>query len=283
MSWRLVAAVSIGLAFGAQAQTEVIDAIPWAYAAYFGTGRYDLDGNTVYVLSARPRWGVREPALDEDGSRTVGIEIRLPIAVGLYRFDFEPDSTLRFDNISTISLVPSVEFDIPVTPRWSLKPLVAVGYGGEVGGDASAAIYWAGIKSELQFSARAFDWALVNGLTYVGYSNKLHERGEILPLMTGVEFARALPSAKIRGERVRLHWHVAYTSYLDEAEIGLSARTLDPVTLDSEWELGAAFSTGDRPLRWWRLHWDRVGLAYRFSNDGGFEGISLTFHSLYDR
>jgi hypothetical protein len=55
------------------------------------------------------------------------------------------------------------------------------------------------------------------------------------------------------------------------------------VAVDDEWEIGAAFSRGREPLRWWRLHWDRVGIAYRFSSNGHFEGVSLVFGSLYDR
>jgi hypothetical protein len=31
------------------------------------------------------------------------------------------------------------------------------------------------------------------------------------------------------------------------------------------------------------LKWDRVGLAYRFSSDGNFSGISIFFRSLYER
>ena len=44
-----------------------------------------------------------------------------------------------------------------------------------------------------------------------------------------------------------------------------------------------AFGKGAEPLRLWRLHWNRVGIAYRFSSDGEFKGISVFFSSLFDR
>jgi hypothetical protein len=58
---------------------------------------------------------------------------------------------------------------------------------------------------------------------------------------------------------------------------------IEHIRLEDEWELGVAFSTGPEPLRLWRLKWDRVGVAYRFSSDGNFSGISVFFRSLYER
>jgi hypothetical protein len=53
--------------------------------------------------------------------------------------------------------------------------------------------------------------------------------------------------------------------------------------MDAEWEIGMAFSTGEEPLRLWRLKWDRVGVVYRVSADGEFRGVGLVFRSLFDR
>lgn len=279
-------AVALGLVGSASvsAQTETIEPIHWAYSAYFGTGRYSVDnGESAYVFSARPgrRW--REPSLDEEGIRSIGIELRVPVTIGAHRFEpVDPGGTLRFDNVSTVSAVPGVEFEIPVTARWSLKPLIYAGWGTAIHDDSSAWIYWTGVKSRLRFHNESFDWALVNSLTYVGYSGDARH-ANVLPLLTGFEFDRPLAGKKLRGEQVQLHWHVAYTHYRNEIEWEPVSAALRPVEIADEWELGAAFSTGEQPLRWWRLHWDRVGIAYRFSSDGDFEGVSLVFRSLFDR
>ena len=48
------------------AQDPVGETIHWAYSAYFGTGRYDTaNGDSTYVLSGRPRKGLRDAATDE--------------------------------------------------------------------------------------------------------------------------------------------------------------------------------------------------------------------------
>jgi hypothetical protein len=133
----------------------------------------------------------------------------------------------------------------------------------------------------MRFSADKLDWALVNSLTYAGYTDDDGEHSAVLPLLTAVELDRPLESKRIGGETVHLHWHAAYTEYLNEVELFTSS--LREVDVENEWEIGMAFSRGAEPLRWWRLHWDRVGISYRFSSDGEFRGVGIFFSSLFDR
>jgi hypothetical protein len=269
-----------------RAQPEQNPPIHWAYSAYFGTGHYELGTEEeVFTASVRPRRRWREASIGPDGRRRIGVDLRVPIGIGAH--DFAADDlggTFRLGNVGTVSAVPGVEIEFPVTSRWSLKPIAYAGWGTETHGDASAWIYWTGIKSRLRFHAASFDWSLVNGLTYVGYSSDASERGSVLPLLTGLEFQTPLNGKTIAEHPVHLHWHIAYTKYLNEVEF-LSAGGTSPHTVEvgDEWEIGVAFGTGDEPLRLWRLRWDRVGIAYRFSNDGNFTGIGLVFHSLFDR
>jgi hypothetical protein len=262
--------------------------IPWAFGAYFGTGVYSVDnGETSYVIRVTPSWGIRDASLDEQGQRTIGWKIRLPIALGLHQFDTsEPGTTLKFDNVSTFTVAPGAELDIPMTKRWSLRPFADFGWGGEIGGGSSAWVYWAGLKSRYTFSADGFDWAIVNALTYSGYTqakgaNGAHPSSRVLPLLTAFEFDRPIEK-KIGGEPVHLYWTFGYTNYLAHEPL-LFSSVVTPLHIDDEWEIGMAFGRGKEPLKLWRLHWDRVGIAYRFSSDGRFQGVSLTFSSIFDR
>ncbi len=280
----LALALSISGAAHAQAQADAPQAIHWAYSTFFGTGAYETSsGAEATVVSVRPGRRFRTAALDDTGKRTVGIRLRVPVAVGVHDFeDTSSGAALDFHSVGTLSVTPGVEIDIPLTARWSLKPLVYGGWGTELHGDASAWIYWAGVKSRLRFGSPDFEWALVNTLTYVGYSADGGERSSLRPILTAMEFSQPI-AKKLGGEPVRLHWHVAYTDYLNEAEFKFRRRSTPPLEVAEEWELGVAFSTGERPLRLWRLRWDRLGLAYRFSNDGELRGIGLVFSSLFDR
>lgn len=262
--------------------------IPWAYSAYFGTGVYQIeDGETSYIIRAAPSWRIREADLDEQGRRTIGWRIRVPIAFGLHEFDVHtPAEVLKLDNVSTLTAVPGVEFDIPMTKRWSLRPFAAFGWGAELDGDSSAWVYWGGVKSKLTFAADGFDWAIINALTYSGYTDAKSATGartssRVLPLLTAFEFDRPIEK-KIGGEPVHLYWTFGYTDYLADEPLLLGS-LVSSIHIDDEWEIGMAFGRGKEPLKLWRLRWDRVGISYRFSSDHRFQGISLSFSSIFDR
>lgn len=278
--WCLPLLVAVAAVRAAEAEPS----IPWAYGTYFGTGYYELGaGDETYVLSIHPgkRW---RGLMSERQRGAIGVELRVPVAVGAYHVDVtDLAGTLQFDNVSTVSAVPGVEIEVPMGERWSLKPLAYVGWGTQLDGDASAWIYWTGLKSRVRFGDEDFEWALVNALTYLGYRSDAAERGNSLPLLTAFEFSRPLGDKKIAGKPVRLHWHVGYTDYLNRVDLTPAAFAVTHTELDAEWELGMAFSTGADRLQLWRFKWDRVGLVYRFSNDGELRGIGIEFRSLFDR
>lgn len=93
--------------------------VHWAYASYFGTGTYELgNSKTVTVLRPTPRWTYRQGAFEEDGSRTLGWRFRVPVAVGFHKFDFDDlPGIIDSDNVGSVSVIPGVEMDIPVTRR----------------------------------------------------------------------------------------------------------------------------------------------------------------------
>lgn len=259
-------------------------ALHWAYAPYLGTGRYTLAGHgSFYTLAYKPRRELKEASY-ENGERRVGLTLRLPLAASAYDLDLAaPLEAATLDNVATWSAVPGIEFEIPINERWSLKPLAYLGYGTAPQEDASAWIYWSGLKSRRAFGKGDLEWALVSSLVYVGYTPRGGgSSSRLLPLLNALEFSHPLGSKKIGGDPVYLHWHVAYTHYLDELELPF-ADSVSTAVIDDEWELGIAFGKKDKRLKLWRLGWDRVGLAYRWSTDGRLDGIRLTFHSLFDR
>jgi len=266
----------------AWAQQRTEDVVHWAYAAFFGTGRYEVRGSEdVYVLSYEPRWELRPPARDPAGRRRPGISLRFPVSVGVHELNI--DNALDTGNVRTVSAVPGVDFELPMSDRWSLRPVLHAGYGSQTGGGSSAWIYWTGLRSELKFGHGDLEWALVNALTYVGYSADSGPDGDGLPLLTGFEFQRPLGDKKIGGSQVMLHWHAAYTTFLKDLDFQVAGLSEERLDLPNQWELGVAFGKRAEPLRLWRLSWDRVGVAYRFSSNENFKGVSLTFRSLFDR
>lgn len=284
-SFSLVLYVSASALAQPASPESSIDPVHWAYAAYFGTGRYALSGDSdTYVLGVTPGWEIRDPVLSEDGQRTLGIRLRVPVAIGSHQFS--PDvaiDELALDDVNTISIVPGVEIEIPMTERWTLKTLTYLGYGSEPGNGSSADVYWVGMRSRYAFEPGKTRISLVNGITRLGYSSNSGESSKAMPLLSGLQFRRQLEQKKLGDEPVFLNWHVSYTRYLEDLGVDLPGLTDNSINVSSEWELGLAFSKGDTRLKLWRLSWDRVGIAYRFDSGGSFSGVSIYFASLFDR
>lgn len=279
------AAISCLVCSPSRAQQQGGDLIHWSYAAFFGTGWYELDGRErVFAMSYMPRPFKREASISQDGSsRRLGIEVQVALSISLHRFDLGTiGKALELDNLSTFSVVPGVEIEIPMTPRWSLKPVAHIGWGSELRGNSSASIYWAGVKSRLRFDGGKIDWALINSLFYAHYSPRSGSSGRMTPLVTGFEFRQPLPKKSLGGDPLNLIWHVAVRRYND-FDFAFESVAPKSAELEQEWELGAAFSKGDRPIRLWRLRWDQIGIAYRVSHEGSLTGIGITFRGLFDR
>jgi hypothetical protein len=274
------------IAVAAPARAAETTPIHWAYAPYFGTGRYHAQGSEeILALSVKPGWQWRESALSDDGKRTLGLRVRVPVSVAVH--DFNTDDVLGsvdLDNVNTLSAVPGVEIDIRMSDRWRLKPLLYAGWGGQLHGDDAAWIYWAGLMSELAFKHGKIEWSLVNGLTWLGFSPRDAASQQVFPLTTGFEFRRPLERRRLGGDTVYLDWHIAYTHYFEDLDFATPLdRAGRTVSISEDIEIGLAFSKGNRELSFWRLSFDRIGLAYRFDADGDFSGISLVTKSLFDR
>ena len=256
--------------------------MPWAYSTWFGSGWYRVgDERDVFVVRYAPRRLLREPALDEDGSRTVGIEVRLPVTVGLNHFPLDDLSgSVDFENLANISLTPSLYFDVPVDERWSLRPFVAVGWGTVLNDDDSAWTYWAGIRSRYVLKTGTLGVALYNALGFVGHTPDRGPSQRFWPITNALEFRYPPGFLRWRGEQLELHWHVAHTYFQNELDLLGRERENEPIS--DEWELALAVSREDEPIRFWRLSFARMGLAYRFSSDGELQGIGLVFQSLFN-
>ena len=280
-SWRVVIALLLAAGpKGAEAQ-----GVHWAYAAFFGTGHYSLDGaseTTVLRISAGHIF--RHAELDESGARRAGIRLKVPFAIGAHSFD-SPDlfPSFTFDSINSFSIVPGVEFDVPVAASWSLKPILYLGVGTETGGDVDAEIFRLGLRSERIFEPGKISVALYNSLLRMGYSADDGNASTVNLFEIGLDFGRSLEKRRIGDAPVRIYWHALYTRYFNELTLDSGDLSIEPAGIDSEWEIGAGFGRQGARLGLWRIRFDRVGIAYRFNSDGQFSGVGIVFKSLFDR
>ena len=265
-----------------RAQDSTASSVPWAYGAYFGTGWYQIEGDRdIYVIRYTPRWEIREADFGEDGTRTIGIELRFPITFGLDNFSYDDlIGSADPDNLNSLSFTPGIDITIPVTAKWLLRPYAAVGWGGAFDSSESVLTYWAGIKSRYSFQHGKLDWALLNSVTYVGHTPSVGPSDDFWPLMVGLEFDYPLGQRKLGGEQVFLSWHGRYTTFEDDLSDVLDDGSVAPIS--DQWEFGMSFRKAEGRIKILFLNFDRLGLAYRFSTSGDFKGISFVFRSTFD-
>jgi hypothetical protein len=142
------------------------DLINWYYAATFGTGVYTAGDRTVTVLQVPFSRTLR--SLDE---RNYGLRLKVPVTLGFY--DYEFDDVLGGDlpgAVATASIMPGLEWEMPLSRRWTIKPYFSAGVGQELNGHESALIYDVGVKSRYVVGDdRGVEFAIVNLVTAAGY------------------------------------------------------------------------------------------------------------------
>ena len=259
------------------AEAEPEEQVHWALGAFFGTGWYQVDDNrSVFVLRIPPRQQVREASLGEDGSRRIGVEVLYPVALGLSQLEGVPDF-VAFDNYASISFTPGVELEVPVTPEWTLRPYLHLGYGWEEATSEGALIWYGGVKSRYRMASERHRWSLLGAAYFAGYRPEYEGRGRYSAVMAGIEWEQPLGRLELRGEPLYLEWHLTYDWFFDELKFHVDRDTVE--TVRDQWELGLAFGRGDRPIELGFLSFDHVGLAYRWSSNGTFDAIVLNFTS----
>jgi hypothetical protein len=267
----------------ANAQESVSNSVHWAYSAYFGTGWYQVyGGRDVYVLRMTPRWQLREPGIADDGKRSIGIDLRMPITTGLDTFDFDNiPGIANPDNLASLSVTPGVDVTFPVTEHWALRPFAALGWGKLLNNSESAWMYWTGLRSRYEFQNGKLDWALLNSITYVGYTPNAGSSEDFWPLMAGLEFDYPLGNYQLDDEQVFLSWHGTYTTFEENLDMVLEGSSVNAIS--DQWELGLSLHKGEGRIRIGWFSFNRLGLAYRFSSSGDLKGISFVFRSVFDQ
>lgn len=240
--------------------------INWYYAATFGTGIYTSGDRSVSVLQVPFSHALKTVA--EDGT---GLRFKVSTTLGFY--DYNVDSVFNGnipDRISTLSVLPGVEWEIPLNRRWTIRPYVDAGFGQELAGSESAWIYDFGVKSRFLIGRdNGVEFALVNSLTAAGYRPRGGSTQPFGYLATGLDIT--IPTERrLFGRDVDIGFTPVYYYYFGHLSF---AEFNNPENrLGEEFQL--ALSIVSRKA--WSLKLfdvDRVGLAIRSSGD--VSGVSL--------
>ena len=242
------------------------DLINWYYAATFGTGIYTAGDRTVSVLQVPYSHALRTVA--DDGS---GLMFKLSATLGFY--DYRVDSAFSGNvphRLSTISVLPGLEWEFPLSGRWAIRPFFDAGAGQQIAGRESAWIYDFGVKSRFLLAQdKGVEFALINSLTSAGYRPRGGPNTPFGYVATGLDIM--IPTERIMFERtVYISFAPIYFYYFNRLTF---AEFDNPDNrIREEVELAVSIVTR-KPWSLKFIDVDRVGLAVRSSGD--VTGVSL--------
>jgi hypothetical protein len=266
------AAVSLILCSSAQAQvqpraaTDPQDLINWYYAATFGTGVYTSGDRTVSVLQLPFSHQLKTVA--EDGS---GLRFKVSTTLGFYDYSFDSALGGSFpDRVSTLSLLAGLEWEFPLSQRWTLRPYFDAGAGQELEGRQSAWIYDFGVKSRFLLAQdKGVDFMLVNSLTSAGYRPRGGPNNPFGYLATGLD-VNVPTDRSLFGRAVNIGITPIYYYYFSRLRFAEFSEADNRIR--EEFELAISM-VARKPWSLKLFDVDRLGLAIRTSGD--VTGVSL--------
>jgi hypothetical protein len=242
------------------------DLINWYYSATFGTGVYTAGDRSVSVLQLPYSRDLKTVA--DDGT---GLRFKVSTTFGFY--DYSISGSISNDiphRISTLSVMPGLEWEVPLSARWTVRPYVDAGFGQELAGRESAWIYDFGVKSRIFIAQdKGVEFALINSLTSAGYRPRGGPTSPFGYVATGLDVT--IPTNdSLFGRPVYIGVTPVYLYYFNH----LSFAEFDNPRNRIREEVELAISIVTRKP--WSLKFfdfDRVGLAIHSSGD--VTGVSL--------
>lgn len=140
----------------------------FAFASYLGTGFYTTSGQNVFVLQMP-----FEHIIQEKTDTGAGWVLKLPITVGFINFDSNITNNLpELSDVGTITFLPGLEYQYPVTPKWTLIPFVDYGFARELAYTSNVLITGGGINSYYKFHIDDALFTLGNRFLYAREQSK---------------------------------------------------------------------------------------------------------------
>jgi hypothetical protein len=219
----------------------------FAFSSYLGTGFYSTSGQDVFVIQLPFSFQIRQMTDEE-----AGWKLRLPLTIGIINLDgtFDGiglDSTPRtdalpeLDDVTTLTFLPGIEYQYPVTPDWNVRPFFDYGFARDFNYTNNILIIGTGISSYYDFyedDTRKF--TLINKFIYAREGSKNSgENTDYTLIETGINYR--ITTDHVWGDKqVYVNPYFIYFYYPDD--LVLLERTTTPIRVGNEREIGFTLS-----------------------------------------
>ncbi len=230
----------------------------FAFASYLGTGFYTTSGQNVFVLQAPLKHIIKEKTDTE-----AGWVLKLPITIGFINFDsIEIEDLPELSDVGTITFLPGLEFQYPVTPNWTLIPFADYGFARELDTTSNVLIIGAGIKSYFNAHFDKAMFTLGNRFLYAREQSKDSSSNADYSLIeTGLNY-RVTSDYSFGGEP--LYSNLYYINFYYPNNLVFFEQTANPIRVGVEHEVGITLSNIPDFLFFEK---PQIGLGVRLGNN----------------
>lgn len=247
--------------------TNPEDVVQYAFATG-DTAFFNIAGQSVQAVRLPISYKLR--SLDE---HPWGVKLLFPVSIGVHSFSAANPLGGEFrEDLATISALVGVEFQIPVSARWTLKPFAEAGAGKDLDGGAVAWIYSGGLSALLELNGGPRLYRLGWG---VGYDGATLTGGGPSDGFTTIETGLDVrfPVGRATGKQ-QADWSVYGIHRRYPSALSFDQLNGDSIELHSKNEIG--FTVGfERPIGVWLLKVNHVGLGFRFGER--FSSVRILF------
>jgi hypothetical protein len=244
--------------------TETLANYP--YTLDFGVGGYDAGQQDVANLKIPVTQMLRSPE-----EHPWGLRLRVPISMGVYGLELgDLLEDFDLDRVKVLTVVPALEFLIPLNEHWTLKPRQDLGLGKDFHGGELILIAATGVQGVYIRPWKSLVFTFCSGVKYSlsessgGLYDDDFARLEI-GLDTLIPFGLDVGQRRIDFSLYALGRH-----YFRELVFGQVLE--EPIVIEQEYEVGITFGSTPKP-RIWKFSVPRLLIGYRFGEN--LRGIRL--------
>ncbi len=230
----------------------------FAFSSYLGTGFYTTSGQEVFVIQIPYQYTIKEKTNTE-----AGLILNLPLTFGIINIDNIGDGNIPdLNDIATLTFLPGLEYQYPVTPNWTISPFADIGLARDLNNTTNVLITGFGIKSYYSIPVPDNLLSIGNRFLYARERNDISDNDLDYSLIeTGLNYRMSSGYSHDNGI---LFSNVYYINFYYPNDLIFFEQTPNPIRVGVEHEVGITFSNIPDFLFFKK---PEIGVGVRFGNN----------------
>jgi hypothetical protein len=220
--------------------TTEVELTNFAFANYLGSGFYSSGNARLFIFRVPFSSDLTEVTKEKGGLR-----LNYPVALGVGIIDAERDfpefeDIIDLNNLVTLSVMPGLEYVLPMTDIWSLAPFIDLGIARDFANDTTVGIGGIGGKSVVRLDLDHSRLIIANRLLYAEQGNlDSGNNSHFVSFETGLEYT-VPTSYTINGSPVSFSIYYINYHYPDDLVLG-GGSVENRISLENKNEIGFTF------------------------------------------